>query len=580
MKKTLTIALGGRSYTIEEDAYQKLDAYLSGLRKRFGKDPSLEELMNDIESSIAEKFDGMLGKQRTVVTATDVAGMITVMGAVEEIAYDEDAPSKHEEEKKDDEKTGTASKRLYRNPDDIVIGGVCSGIAAYFGTDPAFIRILFVVLAFINGLGIFAYIILWIAIPEAATSAQKLEMRGKPVNLSELQELVKEKAKFLETEGRSAWERVQEKGKAAAAARREPVVGAVVRTGSVLSQVIRGFFVAISSIIGVILCISSGIAMAVLTATTAILLLNPGSPTIISDLPLAELAGNPWYYMAVASGYFIVLFPLIFLCLLGSTFIRRKQAFRPGPATAMAILWGISLTAGFHAVALLEPWAQERIEQAQAAQTTTRDVSVSEFQRIAASHAVELHVKRGETYAVSFTGRPQDLDRLHASVADGTLKIDQENARRPFGICVFCVTRPVKGEITLPDLDHYEARDATRTQIEGFEGDITFSVRDVARVEAVLTGQHVTSTVRDVSRLALIGNAETLFAEVRDASRLVAEELETQRVTVSTRDVGRANVWPVMWLDAEATDASRITYRGTTAETSIRKSDVANVTEE
>ncbi len=569
MKKTITIALGGRSFTIEEDAYKTLDAYLSGLRKRFSKDASLEELMEDIESSIAEKFTEQLGKQKSVVTQEDVHGVISVMGDVEEIAY-EDATGEEakKEESTKEEKSTDAPKRLYRNPDDVVIGGVCSGIAAYFGTDPAFIRILFVVFAFLNGIGIVAYIILWISIPEATTSAQKLEMRGKPVNLSELQELVKEKAEFIGKEGRTAWERMNKSG----------MPGAVKKTGSVIGQIIYGLFAAISGTIGVVLCVSAGLTIAALTATSAILLVSPGSPGIISDLPIGELAGNPLYYAAVISAYFAVLVPLVFLSWLGSTFINRKLTFKAGPSMVLAIIWGVALTVGFHACAVLAPWAQEKIQETRNAQTETRAVAVADFQRITADDALDLRIHAGKTFQVSLNGRAQDLDRVRTSVEDGMLHLSQDDGLRPFGICVFCFTRRVTGDITVPTLELFEGRDATHAQIEGFTSDMTLLAHDAARIEAILDGQKsVTASVRDAARATLTGSVKTLSAEAHDASRITAEGLQADHVTVEARDAARVTVWPVFSLEAYASDVSRVRYVGDTATTTIQESDIGKV---
>jgi phage shock protein PspC (stress-responsive transcriptional regulator) len=578
MKKTITITLGGRSFVIEEDAYRVLDAYLSGLRRRFSKDASLEELMEDIESGVGEKFAERLDKHKTVITEADVDAVVAVMGKADEIAYD-DADASSSDGKKEEARKETsqshAPRRLYRDPDDVVIGGVCSGLAAYFGLDPVVVRVLFVLLAFANGIGVLAYIVLWISVPSAENSAQKLEMRGKPVNLSEIQEMVKEKAKVVETEGRSAWNKMKEK---AEKMDYTPVNTAASRAGGAVVTVINGLFAVICGMIGVLLSIAAGLAMAGLTAVTALLLISPGSPSIVSDLPLGELAGNWRYYVTIVAGYFAVLFPLVFVSLLGSAFIRRKNAFRTGPVIAMSVLWFAALSVGFAAGTDLSPWVNERLEEAQTAQTVTRDVDQKDFRRIVAGDAVDLRIVRGEAYKLTFTGREADLNDLHADVRDGALLISQDN-RRWHGICIFCTSRRVTGEITLPSLEQYEGDDASRAQLSGFTEDIVFLMDDASRAEVEMSGQHVTSTVRDVARLIMTGSADSLYGRVEDAARLDARDMQTERVTVKTEGVGRALVWPTESLDAFAVDASRVVYVGDTATSTIRTSDMGRVSE-
>lgn len=196
MKKTLSITIGGLVYNIEEDAYQVLDMYLSGIRAHFAADENVDELVADIESSISEKFAEKLQK-RTVVGLEDVQEVIAIMGKVEEI--DDSATSgteqKAEVPKQEQAKAEeTAPKRLYRSTEDVVIAGVCSGIAAYANVDVVFVRIAFGLLTLLNGLGILLYIVFWACMPKAETPAQKLTMRGRPVNVNELQEAIKEKA--------------------------------------------------------------------------------------------------------------------------------------------------------------------------------------------------------------------------------------------------------------------------------------------------------------------------------------------------------------------------------------------------
>lgn len=190
MKKTISITLGGQLFNIEEDAYERLDSYLESIKTHY-KDQSGDEIIGDIEASIADKFASKIKDRSISVALSDVEEMIKVMGTVDE--FDSESKENKTGPSHTEEEQTLIPKKLYRDTDDTIIAGVCSGIAAYFGLDAVYIRVLFVILVFLHGFGILAYIVLWIVMPQAKTNAQKLEMRGKPVNLQKLEETIKEK---------------------------------------------------------------------------------------------------------------------------------------------------------------------------------------------------------------------------------------------------------------------------------------------------------------------------------------------------------------------------------------------------
>ena len=188
MKKTFNINLGGIVFHIDEDAYDLLDKYLSNLRIHFSKEEGAEEIVHDMELRISELFSERLNEKKQVITLKDVEEIIAQMGKPEEFSEDttQDTNEYIKEEK--------GPKRLFRDPDNKVIGGVCSGIAAYLGWDVTAVRIIFIALALpfilngsliLNGV-VIAYIIAWIIIPEANTATEKLSMKGMKVNVENI----------------------------------------------------------------------------------------------------------------------------------------------------------------------------------------------------------------------------------------------------------------------------------------------------------------------------------------------------------------------------------------------------------
>lgn len=187
MKKTFTINISGTVFHIEEDAYEVLQKYLINLKSHFGTGEEGKEILADIEARIAEIFiENSTGSQK-VVSVDMVNSAIEIMGSPEDFEQDEteeESPSVEEAKRR---------RRLYRDPDHRVIGGVCGGLGAYFNMDPVVLRIIFVVLLFAtSGAAILAYIILWIAVPKAKNTAQRLEMRGQEATVKNIEKSIKE----------------------------------------------------------------------------------------------------------------------------------------------------------------------------------------------------------------------------------------------------------------------------------------------------------------------------------------------------------------------------------------------------
>ncbi len=184
MKKTMTINLSGLIYHIDEDAFEMLKDYLDKIKRELQGVESAEEIYNDIENRISEIISERLKNNRQVVGILDIQQVIEVMGQPEDITGSEGTGRAQSERKH--------YRRMYRDPDNRMIGGVCSGLAAYWNLDPTLVRVIFVLMAIFGMAGILIYLILWIVLPEAITVAQKLEMRGEAVNLSSIADFMKE----------------------------------------------------------------------------------------------------------------------------------------------------------------------------------------------------------------------------------------------------------------------------------------------------------------------------------------------------------------------------------------------------
>ncbi|WP_158962802.1 PspC domain-containing protein [Myroides fluvii] len=185
MNKTLTINIGGLVFHIEEQAYQRLDQYIKAIRRSIAIEEQ-DEVVQDIELRIAEIFNSKITTSKQVITSEDVDEVIQIMGRPEDYSIDDEATYQHTEQ------TYYREKKLFRDTDNRILGGVLAGLAHYFKIDTIWVRLLFIFLIFFYGTGILLYFVLWIIIPSAKTTSEKLDMMGEPVNIDTIERKIRE----------------------------------------------------------------------------------------------------------------------------------------------------------------------------------------------------------------------------------------------------------------------------------------------------------------------------------------------------------------------------------------------------
>ncbi|WP_370397839.1 PspC domain-containing protein [Tenacibaculum dicentrarchi] len=197
MNKTININLGGFFFHIDEIAYQKLKRYLEAIAHSLSDDPQgKNEIISDIEARISELLSEKITDARQVVNENDIEEIITIMGQPED--YTEAEEGYNDEFSYSSKTKKGASKKLFRDGDDKFLGGVCSGIAHYFNIDVIWIRITFILLV-ASGFSPLAYIILWVLLPEAKTTSEKLQMEGEPVNIDNIEKKIRNEFEHLST---------------------------------------------------------------------------------------------------------------------------------------------------------------------------------------------------------------------------------------------------------------------------------------------------------------------------------------------------------------------------------------------
>lgn len=336
MKRTINIHLGGMPFIIDEEAFDKLSNYIQSLKNRFTNEQERNEIMSDIEYRMAEVFSKRLDKNRQVVDMEDVDFIIFQLGKPEEIVGDvtvTENENQQQSQPASNQSETTASKnstkKLFRDPESKILGGVIAGFCHYFGIKEAlWIRLAFVVLLWFSfGTFLLVYLVFWLVIPEAKTYADKLQMKGEPVNLDTIEKEVKE------TLSR------------ATDAINKPLRDndLIAKLGTLILMIAKGFlkFVAI-----IVFIISLFILFGILVSAAGFSVIGLPKFAVFTQL----IFNSHTYYIISAIALFVVIgVPLFFLMYLCATFIASsKVVFHKKISITAASLWVLALAIIFY----------------------------------------------------------------------------------------------------------------------------------------------------------------------------------------------------------------------------------------
>ncbi len=361
MNKTININLGGIFFHIDEIAYQKMKRYLDAIRRSLSDDPKgRDEIIADIELRIGELLSERIKDARQVVSESDIDEIIAIMGQPEDYMVDEelftDDSGKNYSRK-------TSHKKLYRDGEDKFLGGVSSGIAHYFDVDVIWIRLAWLIAAFGAGFGFIAYPILWILLPEANTTAEKLQMEGEAVNISNIEkkiraefEDVSERVKGVASDVTDAvkegYDNVSDSLKKKQLRRKDKKS----RSGlhdliDVIGKIIVTFFMVIGKFIGVLLIIVSiavliGLIISLFTAGAVDFM---GADYLFdSDFQIMNVTGAPIWIISLLV-LILVGIPFLMLFVLGLFILSSKSKILSRTAKFVFLgVWIIALLSAIY----------------------------------------------------------------------------------------------------------------------------------------------------------------------------------------------------------------------------------------
>ncbi len=333
MNKTININLAGLFFHIDEDAYQRLQRYLAAVRKSFAGTSGADEIMSDIESRIAELFLEKRANDQQVISIIHVEEVINIMGQPEDYEVDEEIFEEQTSQRKY-RPTGR-NKQLFRDTQNGYVGGVSSGLGYYLGLEAIWVRVIWVLLVLFSvGWVIPVYILLWILVPDAVTTNQRLTMMGKEVNITNIEENFKQGFEpVVDGQTDASHHIVGQKGKRGS-----------IRFFGFLGRLIKGFFKAIIKIIGLVVFLAAitGLIGLIVSMITASVVNVEGQNLIhLFDLVIPHEQAS---WLLITAIIFAAGIPLLILAILGLKLLVNNLKSIGMPAKiVLVVLWIISI---------------------------------------------------------------------------------------------------------------------------------------------------------------------------------------------------------------------------------------------
>lgn len=399
MNKTIIINISGVIFHIEEDAYETLKNYMNEIKRHFASFKDNFEIVTDIENRIAEMFSDLLTKEsKQVIVQADVSSVVSKMGT----------PSDFGDESTEDYSQPEAyqfdpiKRKLFRDTDDRVIGGVCSGIGHYFGVEPVWFRALFAVLFFVFGTGLLVYILLWIIMPKAKTRTERMEMKGEKINLQAFQ-------KNMEDEINAVAENIS-KAHQYAKPGISRIGGFIRDVVDGLGKFLKGTGKLILKIIGFLIITIVGIFLISAFVGLLIFLGYAGNTEVSTIFPLNALAESlrPAVFI---SAFLVVLIPLLGIILLTLKVLFKSNTLSKSISFSLFMTWIVALAVGIFCIAKNATDFKEEASFSETIELKSNAQQVYYLQLKEERTIQENYVgKDGESKVITITGNDADFD--------------------------------------------------------------------------------------------------------------------------------------------------------------------------
>lgn len=547
MKKTLTINLNNIVYHIDDDAYDMLQSYLADVEKHLSDDEK-KEVMADIEARIAEIFSDSLKRNKTVINLEDVEEIINVLGKPNQFSSDEEDdanPKTNTQQSAGNGERRSSSRRFYRDPENAVLGGIASGIAAYFSWDVTWVRIGIILLSLLSiGHGILIYFIVWLIAPKAVTVAQRLEMQGEDVTVENIKSEINNVKNYVESD----------KFKQSASGFGEKFLE-VIRT---IIKVLAGFIGGIIGLIGIILAAS-------LLFVLVTLLFVPGiiagfSPEIAAEW--TALSGDNGILMVIS--LLLVIGTPVFMIVYWSINLLGRKNYEHSLTTSLValLLWmaGLFMLYSVGAKTFVKLIKSDREFNIRFdddfGPSIDQTRTVEAFKGLDVSNNIEVEFVQDSVKQLVVSAPQEALSEVITEVVDGKLKIYTES---------FFVNYPIKVSIHNDSLTYIEGSGAARFKTQNIVNSPALTVKLSGASSADLDFNISGTSEFDLSGAAkadVNGNAGKTDIHASGASKFEGNEFKVFEAVADANGASKISIYATKRLDAEASGASDIDCEG------------------
>ena len=544
MKKTITINLNNIVFTIDDDAYDMLQNYLSDIAAHLASDPEKDEIINDIEGRIAELFSERLNKNKAVVNLSDVQQIMDILGNPSQfVDADDDAP-KSDNSSEQSKKKGKRPYRFYRDPENSILGGVAGGLAAYVKMDVTVVRVIMVLAFFLfcvfggGGFIAAAYILLWVIAPQARTASQRLEMQGEDVTVENIKTELNNFKNYVESDNfKQSTKSIGDR------------IASIFIT---LLKIVGGFFAGIFSLVGLIVGFTLFVVLILLIFNPVILqghLLLPGWEFLTQEKSI----------MLFISLLLVVICPLIGIVYGIIRLISRKRNESKSGFWVLLLLWlaGLFMLISVSGKTIIE-MNNLRGETWEMSWSSDGDV-VDELRNCERFHAVDiagnfnLTLKQDTVHDVLITANEDLLPKIKTEVQNGVLYISSA--------VVLFNSRPITLTVSLDSISAVTANGAcdlksvstlTASNISinlrgATKADLNVDVTDVVKLD--LTG---------ATKVKMNGVTQTLRIDATGAGDIIADNLKARHIDISLTGATNAQVYAAESITVRAKGASDI----------------------
>lgn len=564
MKKTVTINLNNIVFTIDDDAYDMLRNYLADVEK-YLSDEEKKEVMADIEARIAEIFSESLKRNKSVINIDDVEEIINVLGKPNQYSDEDEtdsnnnqsAPKAEPQQSSNDRRN---ARRFYRDPENALLGGVASGLAAYFGWDVTWLRIGLVFFALVVwGTLIPIYLVVWLIAPKAVTAAQRLEMQGEDVTVENIKSEINNVKSYVESE----------KFKQSASGFGERFLD-IIRT---LIKIVGGLIGGVLAFIGIIVAFALMVALVSLLFVPGILM--NFSPELAAEWTMftGENAA-----LLIISLILVVGSPIFMIIYWAINFLGRKH-YEHAKTTSLVvgILWiaGIFMLYSVGAKTV-KNWSSSSPGfdfslNEDNGPTIDETRTIEAFTNLDVSDNIEVEITQDSAHTLLVSAPENIIGRVKTEVVDGTLRIYTDK---------FMLNHPIKITLSTDSLFHIEGSGAAQisttapfnssrlyVQLSGAShGDLDFNVTNISQFK--LSG---------ASNVHINGTTNQLEIDASGASNYDGTEFKSQTARAEASGASKIDLHASKKIQADASGTSAIDCSGNPATISRNENGVANI---